>query len=120
MKSLLSPMAALILINIVMSAAGVSLLMYTLTTYIQNTQIQQQSATKQGYAIIRELNNKLDILHNQSAQQIAAQGNLSNTQRQKIINEFENLPSSGLASHQDIENLIGNLSLKNGGENTTK
>lgn len=47
---------------------------------------------------------------------VDAQGNLSSAQRQKIINEFENVPDGGLAggtlqqaNHQLLLDILGNI-----------
>lgn len=90
-----------------------STLLYTLNTYIANTQISSANSQKQGYHIINQIFSRLDILSNKSTSLIKAQGNISDSQRHKIIEEFENLPASGIASHDDINNLIGNMTHKN-------
>jgi len=69
-----------------------------------------------GYKIINDIENKLDVLHNSSQKVLNQQGNLSSDQRQKIINDFEQLPEGGIASHQDVlknthvlQEILGNL-----------
>lgn len=109
MKVLISPIVTLLLINLTMSSILLSTLLFTLNTYIANTQITADNNQKQGYHIINQIFSKLDSLSSKSQSLIKAQGNISDAQRHKIIQEFENLPTSGIASHADINNLIGNI-----------
>jgi hypothetical protein len=82
-------------------------------TMVYNYNSTQSIINSQTSKIVQEISHKLDIVHNQTNDLISNQGNLSQAQRQKIITEFENLPVSGIASHDDIYNLIGNISHKN-------
>lgn len=73
-----------------------------------------------GQAIVTSISNKLDVIHDQTQKQIDQQGNLSADQRHKIIQEFENLPDSGFASHADSMNnnhllheILGNMTEMN-------
>ena len=113
MRLIISPIVMLLLINLTMSSMLLSTLLYTLNTYIANTQISSANSQKQGYHIINQIFSRLDILSNKSTSLIKAKGNISDSQRHKIIEEFENLPASGIASHDDINNLIGNMTHKN-------
>jgi hypothetical protein len=109
----INPVVVILVIILTMQSAMLSVLLFTTNTYLQNTQIQQANSQKLGFHIVKQINDKLDTIHNISQLQLNAQGNISNAQRQKIINEFENLPDSGIASHADINNLIGNMTHQN-------
>jgi hypothetical protein len=93
----------LLFLNLTMTSIGVSLLMFTLTTYISNTQHQREIDNRESVNIIHQTFMKLDQIHSQLKQQIDSQGNISSTQRQQLLNDFTNVEKfGGFATKYDI------------------
>jgi len=81
----------------------------TIYAYQTYTSIQQQQlAQQQGQIVVKQINDKLDSLHSLSQEQLNAQGNLSNNQRQTLIKELQDLPGVQLNTQHLLKEVLGN------------
>lgn len=79
------------------------LILYMISAEQAQQQIQQTRSNQTGARIIKQIFDKLDALHVQSNQLVNAQGNISMTQRQALINELTDLQKEGGIASRDIQ-----------------